>query len=461
METTAESTTAVTTIAAIATPLGTSGVGMVRLSGPQSVSIAAGMIRSGRDIRAMKGYTGCYGRVYDEEGDIDEAVLFVYRAPHSYTGEDSAEICCHGGPYLLRRVLRRCLELGASPAGPGEVTRRAVRAGKLSLTQAEAVMGLVSSSGRQAAAAALAARDGSVYRAIHALCEKLVHAAAALAAWVDYPEEEHDAVFSEDLCRTLRDVQGELEKLLRTAERGALVREGVLTAIVGRPNVGKSTLMNRLTGEETSIVADEAGTTRDVVECRVNVGDVPLCLWDTAGLRTASGKVEAAGVARARQRLERAQLVLAVFDGSVPLTEEDEALLCEIRDRPAVAVVNKADLGGEDVFESVRSRVPEAVRLSALTGEGEKALEESILRVLALDTLETGAAVLAGERQCACAARARDALRDAVGALEDGITLDAAGVLVDEAIDALLSLTGERAGEAVVDEVFSHFCVGK
>ncbi len=448
------------TIAAIATPLGTSGVGMVRLSGPQSVPIAARMVRTGRDIETMKGYTGCYGRVFDGEGDIDEAVVFVYRAPHSYTGEDAVEFCCHGGPYLLRHVLRRCLELGASPAGPGEFTRRAFLAGKLSLTQAEAVMDLISSTGRQSAAAALAARDGSVYRAIHELCGTLVHAAAELAAWVDYPEEDHEAVFTAELCGTLRTVREQLAELLRTAERGALVRDGVLTAIVGRPNVGKSTLMNRLTGEETSIVTDEAGTTRDVVECRVDVGGVPLCLWDTAGLREACGKVEAAGVARARQRLERAQLVLAVFDSSAPLEEEDLSLLRALAGRPAVGVLNKADLGG-GMVETVRAHLPETVCLSALTGEGMEQLEESLLRVLALDSLETGAAVLAGERQCACAGRARDLLGEAIGALEAGVTFDAVGVLLDDAIDALLSLTGERAGEAVVDEVFSHFCVGK
>lgn len=449
------------TIAAIATPLGTSGVGMVRLSGPQAIPIAAGMVCTERDIKAMKGYTGCYGRIYDGEGDIDEAVVFIYRAPHSYTGEDTAEFCCHGGPYLLRRVLRRCLELGASPAGPGEFTRRAFLAGKMSLTQAEAVMDLISSTGRQSAAAALAARDGSVYRTIHGLCETLVHAAAELAAWVDYPEEDHEAVFAAGLCTEIRSVRERLETLLRTAERGALVREGVLTAIVGRPNVGKSTLMNRLTGEETSIVTDEAGTTRDVVECRVDVGGVPLCLWDTAGLREACGKVEAAGVARARQRLERAQLVLAVFDSSAPIGEEDLSLLKELAGRPAVAVLNKADLGDGGLGEAVRAHVPETVSLSALTGEGMEALEAAILRVLALDSMETGAAVLAGERQCACARRAKDVLDEAVQALEAGVTFDAVGVLLNDAIDALLSLTGERAGEAVVDEVFSHFCVGK
>lgn len=451
----------VETIAAIATPMGTSGVGMIRMSGPQAVEIAVRLVRSRRDIGSMKGYTGCYGRAFDEQGDIDEVVLFIYRAPHSYTGEDSAELCCHGGPYLLQRVLRRCLELGAVPAGPGEFTRRAFLAGKLSLTQAEAVAGLISSTGRQAASAALAARDGAIFRTIHTLRDKLVHASAELTAWVDYPEEEHDAVFADSLCRTLAEVSGELSDLLRRSERGALLRDGITTAIVGRPNVGKSTLMNLLTGEETSIVTDIAGTTRDVVESRVNLGGVTLCLWDTAGIRDASDAVEAAGVERARARLDRAQLILVVIDGSAPLNESDLEVLRSVSDKPSVAVVNKSDLGEETSLDQVQPFVREAVRVSALKGEGADALEAAVLRVLELDQLDAGSALLAGERQCGCARQARNLLDEAVAALKDGMTFDAVGVLLDDAIDALLSLTGEHATEAVVNEVFAHFCVGK
>lgn len=453
------------TIAAIATPLGTSGIGMIRLSGPQAIKIAAGMMRpagkANRDIERMKGYTGLYGRVFDEQGDVDDAVLFVYRAPRSYTGEDTVEICCHGGQYLLERTLRRCFVLGAVPAGPGEFTRRAYMAGKLSLTQAEAVASLIASNGQQAAAAALAARDGSVNRRIGEIRDRMVRLSAGLAAWIDYPEEEQEAVFSSRLENEVLEMRQDLLLLLQGYEKDLNAREGIATVIIGKPNVGKSSLMNLLTGEDTSIVTDVAGTTRDVVESRVMLGGLTLRLWDTAGIRQTEDAVEAVGVERARNRLERAQLVLAVLDGSCPMSGEDRALLQELKGKPSVAVVNKNDLGVRMREEEIAPYVQKVVRLSARTGGGIQELETAIRQVLQQADADPSAAVLQGERQASCAREAEYMLGETLDALRGNMTLDAVNVCLDGAIDALLSLTGERAGEAVVNEVFARFCVGK
>lgn len=456
------------TIAAIATPLSPSGIGMIRLSGPLAFSIAQKMVRPyrlQRNILEMKGYTALLGRLYDDEGDFDDVVVIAYRTPYSYTGEDVIELSCHGGAYLLKRALRRCIQLGARPAGPGEFTKRALLSGKLSLTQAEAVGALISSAGRQGAQAALAARDGAVFKTISRIKDGLVYLSASLAAWVDYPDEEQEEVFASRLEKEFRSYVQELEELLQNYERGQLVRQGISTVIVGRPNVGKSTLMNLLSGEKKSIVTEIPGTTRDIVESTVFLGDIPLCLFDTAGIREAADPVERAGVERARERLETAQLVLVVLDAGEGITQEDQEILSALREKPAVGILNKADLCQNGLEESQVQHLSEFVRrtvtISALTGEGISDLKEAIMQVLELDHLDAGVTVLVSERQRDSASRALSTLRDGLEALTDGMTLDAVNVCLDSAIDELLELTGERASQVVVDEVFSKFCVGK
>lgn len=450
------------TIAAIATAQAPAGIGMVRLSGGDALAIAGQMLRpvGRRTLAALPGYSGLLARAFDEEGEIDEAVAFVYRAPHSYTGEDVVEICCHGGAYLLQRVLRRCFSLGARPAGPGEFTRRALLSGRIGLTEAEAVAGLIASTGRQQAAAALAAMDGALYQRIAGIRGQLLSLSAALGAWLDYPDEEQAEVGEEQLKSTLSQADDALGALLRGYDQGRLLSQGVHTVIAGRPNVGKSTLMNLLSGEERSIVAPVPGTTRDVVQTDIRLGDTVLLLSDTAGLHETEDPVERIGVSRARAAIARAQLVLAVLDGSQPLCDADRQLLESLQGQPVVAVLNKADLGlrlSEDALPPVRR----AVALSAKTGDGLQRLEQAVREALQLDALDASQALLVSERQRAAAAEAKAALGEALQALKAGMTLDAIGVGIDAAIDALYALTGERATEAVVDEVFAHFCVGK
>ncbi|PWM37979.1 MAG: tRNA uridine-5-carboxymethylaminomethyl(34) synthesis GTPase MnmE [Clostridiales bacterium] len=453
-----------TTIAAISTPLSPAGIGMVRLSGPHALDIAQRLVRPAdpkRSPASLPGYSGLYGRVYDQDGEFDEAVVFVYRAPKSYTGEDVAEVCCHGGAYLLRRTLSRCFQLGASPAGPGEFTKRAFLNGKLSLTQAEAVAGLIAAQGSQSVTAALAARDGALQQRIERIAQNLVHLSASLAAWIDYPDEEQDAVFGEQLAAQMRKERQELHGLLEGYERGRLFRDGIVTAIVGKPNVGKSTLMNLLAGRQKSIVTAIPGTTRDVVESRVMLGDILLELADTAGIRETDDPVEAAGVDLARSTARTAQLVLVVLDSTDRLQDEDRKILEELSGKPAIAVINKTDAGQNIAPQEVFPYVRETVAMSAQSGDGVQQLEEAVLRVMELDQLTPGQDLLISERQLLCAQAAHDQLAEALEALENGMTFDAINVCLDCALDELLVLTGQRASEAVVDEVFSKFCVGK
>lgn len=451
------------TVAAVSTPQGVGGIGVVRISGKEAADVADRIFRSvsGKRLKDLPGYSACYGRIVSGEEEIDEAVALVFRAPHSYTGEDVVELSCHGGSYLVRRVLRAALDAGACAAQAGEFTKRAFLNGKLDLTEAEAVMDLIGAKGRQAARAALSGRDGALSRRLQAIKEELLYAAAHLCAWADYPEEEIPAVENASLCAVLKKALGVLKELLSSYDTGRLLREGVSAVIAGRPNVGKSTLMNLLAGCERSIVTDIPGTTRDVVEETVLLGDVLLRLADTAGLRETEDPVESIGVRRAQQKVKEADLVLAVFDASAPLGEEDKRLLFSLSGLPAVAILNKTDLPSQIDDEYMKQFVKQCVFVSAREGRGLEELKSAVQRLVGLEQLDPSAGMLMNERQRLAAREAADCVQEALDALHSGITLDAVTVSLEGAIDCLLSLTGERASEAVVNEVFSRFCVGK
>lgn len=453
-----------TTIAAIATPLGAAGIGVIRLSGDDAIAVADRLFVPAAEARTLAktpGYTARYGHVHDDEGLLDDVVALVFRAPHSYTGEDVVELSCHGGVYLLQRVLRACFTAGAVPAPPGEFTRRAFLNGKMDLSQAEAVMGMIGADGDRGLRAAVAAREGAVFRRMEAVKEELLAVNAAFSAYVDYPDEDIPELTREELDGTLRRADAALTELLDTFDAGRVLREGVNTVIAGAPNVGKSTLMNALAGYERSIVTEIPGTTRDVVEETVRLGEVTLRLADTAGLRETDNRVEQRGVDLAGRRLNTADLVLAVFDGSRPLSQEDRRFAERLDGVPCVAIINKEDKKQEIDSVYIMERFPYTVTLSAQTGEGMAALAQAVSAVTGVQGLDAAQPVLATERQRVCVARCRESVREARQALDAGMTLDAVSVSVDGALDAALSLTGERVSEAVVEEIFSHFCVGK
>lgn len=451
------------TIAAISTANGLGGIGVIRISGENALAVAESVFRSaaGKKITEMKGYTAAYGKIFDKGEAIDEAVALVFRAPHSYTGEDVVELSCHGGLYVTKRVLRAVLQNGASPAGAGEFTKRAFLNGKTGLTEAEAVMNMISARGAQSARAALSCMEGKLRQRIDNVRLSLVNTAAHLSAWADYPEEDIPEVDTAHLTAKLEECQKELQSLLDSYDTGKVMREGVDTVIAGRPNVGKSTIMNLLSGCERSIVTSVPGTTRDIIEETVLLGEIPLRLSDTAGIHATDDPVEKIGVERAKERLRRAGLILAVFDSSRPLSEDDRLLIDSLSDAPALALINKTDLPTLLDIDYIRERIPHLVLLSALKGDGTEELERQVSDIIGTSHLDASQGILANERQRSAAENALHSIAEAKDALTLGITLDAVTVIIEEAIDSLLELTGERVTEAVVDQVFAHFCVGK
>ena len=452
------------TIAAIATAPGAGGIAVVRLSGPESYAIAARVFRPAnpdKRVEAAKGYTALFGRFVEGEDAFDEGVALFFHAPHSYTGEDVVELSCHGGSAVARRLVEACIAAGAAPAAPGEYTRRAFLNGKLSLTQAEAVMDLISADGRQGAALANASLNGVLAKKINAEKEALTALQAHLAAWVDFPEEDVPELDDAHLRTVLGGVKQELDGLIQGYDAGAVLREGVDCAIVGRPNAGKSTLLNLLAGFDRAIVTPVAGTTRDVVEQAVQLGDIRLNLFDTAGLRQTEDAIEAEGIRRSWKKLDEAGLILAVFDGSEPLTREDLELARRCAGRPAIALVNKEDKPTQFDAEAIAAEFAMVLPVCCQEEGSRRIIAAAVARLLGTSQIDPHAASLSGQRQLAAATRARDAVAGALEAAAGGFGLDAVSVCVDDALAALCDLTGENASESVINEVFERFCVGK
>lgn len=456
------------TVSAIATPAGAGGIGIVRLSGPESIEIAKKVFRASgnRDISEMPGYSAAFGHIIEADGSsVDQAICIIYRAPRSYTGEDVIELQCHGGSYLIGKVLRLTLAAGAEPAGPGEFTKRAFLNGKVDLDQAEAVMNIIGAHGEQAANAAFNALEGNLSRAIREKADTLIAASAHMAAWADYPEEDVEELDFDVLLTQFRELVASLEEMRSRFDAGQAVTVGVDTAIVGRPNVGKSTLMNLLLGRNRSIVTSVAGTTRDVIEETARIGNVVLRLSDTAGIHESDDLVESIGIEMAEKKLKHANLVLAVFDVNEPLEGSDIAILEACREKHSVAIVNKTDLAEGKTVEAflgqVKPYVSRAVAISAKETDCYEAVKEVLEDLLGTADFDPSAAMLANERQLACCNSAISCIKEAIEAIETGMTMDAVNVCVDSALEQLFALTGEKVSDTVIDEVFARFCVGK
>lgn len=448
------------TIAAIATGQAAGGIGVVRISGGRAIEIADRVFTpvNGGSLGELAGYRARLGTVSDGDWS-DECIALVFRAPHSYTGEDVVELSCHGGLVTTRCALEACLAAGARLAGPGEFTKRAYLSGKMSLDQAESVMAIINAGSRQAAKAAMRARTTRLAKRTDSLRSALTAMAARIAVCEDFPDEEDYELDYTTLLPELERVHEALSKLESDGRLGKVLREGIETIIIGKPNVGKSTLMNLLSGCERSIVTNVPGTTRDIVEEKVMIGDCPLLISDTAGLRDTDDPVEAIGVERARKRLESASLVLAVFDGSDELTGEDIEIIDSISDTPAIAIINKTDRPQVIDEERIRAKIPTVIRMSASSGEGAQMLEREILRITELEKLDPADNILTNSRQLECVRRAREFV--ALSAEDARFSGGMLGLYLRDAIDALGELTGESADRSIVDEVFDSFCVGK
>lgn len=450
------------TIAAISTAKGVGGIGVIRISGDDAIKIASKVFvpfNNSTKVMDMKGYTAKYGKVTKNGEVIDEAVLLIFRAPYSYTGEDVAEISCHGGLFVTREVLRAVLDEGAVLAGPGEFTKRAFLNGKVDLSQAESVMDIISARGKRANRIAQSQRDGVLSKKINAIKEKLLEISASLSVWADFPEEDIPEVDSEKLAGDLKEAKSEISKLIKNYDR--VLTDGVKTVIVGRPNVGKSTLMNLISGVEKSIVTDIAGTTRDMVEETVMVGDIPLLLVDTAGIRETDDVVEKIGVGRAKKSINDSDLNILILDASQPLTAEDLEIMKLCDASKTIVVLNKIDLGMKINPGDLSSFSGRIVEMSALNYEGEEEFRAMLQKVVAVSEVEPSEALISNERQFTAMKRAFEMVDSAAEDLKSGITLDAVTVLIQNAVSELMSLTGENVNIETVNKIFSKFCVGK
>lgn len=451
------------TIAAISTAQGEGGIGVIRISGESAIEIADKIFKNinNKKLTDMKGYTAAFGKVVFGGEEIDEAVALVFRAPHSYTGENIVELSCHGGVYVTARVLRAALDSGARPAEPGEFTKRAFLNGKMDLTEAEAVADIISARSKSAARAALCVKDGALRAKLDDIKNDLLNLASHLSAWADYPEEDIAEVTDDMIFDACDKAISSLSHLLDTYDSGQAVKEGIDTVIAGRPNVGKSTLMNLLSGSERSIVTDIPGTTRDVVEDTVLVGDVILRLSDTAGLRSTNDEVEKIGVEKARKRLEQCGLLLAVLDNSRELNDEDFSLLKEAKNVPTIVIINKTDLVGKLDTDKIADYCDNIIKVSAASGEGKEEIISAVRKIAGTDKLNPSEGILSNERQRTAVVNALRSVTEAKESLKNGMTYDAVTVSLEEAISAVLELTGERVSEEIVDRVFHNFCVGK
>ncbi len=450
-----------TTIAAIATPLGNGSMGVIRISGDQAISIADKVFVSvsGKKLNEIKGYTALFGNCLDGDSIIDQTVATVFRAPKSYTGENVVELSVHGGNFVLKKVLRTLFDNGAVPAAAGEFSRRAFINGKLDLTQAESIMGLISAQSDAQLKICESALQGKTAQEIEKIRADIVSLCAHIAVFSDYPDEELPELSTDNFRNMLTNIISGLENILKNYDAGRILREGIVTAIVGKPNVGKSTLMNLLSGTNRSIVTDVAGTTRDVIEETVTLGDITLRLADTAGIHSTDDTVEMVGVDLAKQRIETSELILAVFDAAGTPDDNDKALLESIKNKKAIVIINKNDIGKDFSLDGI-DNFP-TVYISAKTGQGYNELKVAVEQVTAVANLQNSTAILTSERQRSHAQNALNGAKEAFVALQSGISIDAVGVCLDDAALSLLSLIGKRVTNEVADEVFRNFCVGK
>ena len=452
------------TIAAIATIQAPSAIGIVRLTGPDTRRILDGVFApaNGRPMSAQTPRKLVFGRALDRSGGvIDEALAVLFPGPNSYTGEDCAEIHCHGSPVVLDEVLAAAFARGARQARGGEFTQRAFLSGRMDLIQAESVADLIDAESAGAARNAVGQLQGRMSRSVGGIYDALMDVVSRFYAIVDYPDEEIEPLQQAQIEQTLAESAERLDALLATFSRGRLLKSGVPAVILGKPNAGKSSLLNALLGYDRAIVTDIAGTTRDTVEEKVLVGSVLLRLCDTAGIRDAADTVERLGVERAQQAAQRAELALLVLDGSAPLTREDEeAIAAARRARRMLVLVNKADLPQVLDTAALRARFGEVIPLSARSGAGVDALCRAVEELVAGGETPRGE-LLTNARQAESAQRALDAVRRAEQALRSGLSPDAVLTDAEEALEALAEFSGKRVRDDLVATIFSRFCVGK
>ncbi len=455
------------TISAVATAVGEAGIGIVRLSGERSVEIAEKIFwcNNKNKLSQLSSYRAAYGQIRDLRGEmVDEAIALVMRGPRSYTGEDVVELQCHGGVMALRRTLALTYEAGARPAERGEFTKRAFLNGRLDLSQAQAVMDVIQAKTEASLKVAAGHLSGAFSKRIGKLRGDILEQIAHLEASIDFPEEDVEDVVLDRVDEKVMDFINYLEDMLRTARTGRILREGLMTAIIGKPNVGKSSLLNALLREERAIVTDIPGTTRDSIEEWVDLGGVPLRIVDTAGIRRTEDAVERMGVEKSREYAEDASLILALFDVSEDLTEEDEEIMKLIENRNAILVLSKKDKKPAFPPERLQERFSgfPLCRISTREETGLRELEKAILqKVYEKDFSVEEGSFVNDERQADLLRQAKARLEEARGAVASGMGADFVSIDLRSAWEKLGEITGETVGEDIIDEIFRRFCIGK
>lgn len=452
------------TIAAISTPRGEGGIGIVRLSGDESLGILSKIFKpkSKKDVKDIKSYTINYGHIYDGEELIDEVLVSIMKAPNTYTREDIVEINCHGGYLITQKVLELVLKNGAKIAEPGEFTRRAFLNGRLDLTQAEAVIDLIHGKTDKSISLSLNNLRGDLRDQINHLKKILLDVAAHVNVVLDYPEEGVDEPIPEHLIIELHNVKDTITKLVESYDKGKMIKEGIKTAIVGKPNVGKSSLLNSILREERAIVTSIAGTTRDTIEEIINIKGIPLIMVDTAGIRKTQDEVENIGVQKSKKMLKEADLVLFVLDSSRDFSDEDREIYDSIESEKVIGILNKIDMEKKLDITNL-TKVKKWIEISALENIGIDTLENEIYNFILSENIEDSSEklIITNIRHKSALEKTKKSIENIFETIDMGYPMDLIAVDLNDALDSLSEVTGEISSEDLLDHIFSNFCVGK
>lgn len=452
------------TIAAISTPRGESGIGIVRISGNNALEILGKIFKpkSKKNIEELKNFSINYGHLYDGKNLVDEVLVSIMKAPNTYTKEDIVEINCHGGFVITEKVLETVLKNGARISESGEFTRRAFLNGRLDLTQAEAVMDIIHGKTEKSVSLSLDQLRGDLKEQIGHLKKLVLDVAAHINVVLDYPEEGIDDPLPENLVGNLREVMDTTDILIRSYDKGKMIKEGIKTAIVGKPNVGKSSILNSVLKEERAIVTHVAGTTRDVIEEVVNLKGIPLVLVDTAGIRKTDDLVENIGVEKSKQLIESADLILFVVDGSRALDEEDMRIHEAIKAEKVIGILNKIDIR-EDIDLSPLTKINKWLEISAIKNQGIDEMEEEIYNHIIEENVEDSSQkiTITNIRHKSALEKTKQSIENIFETIENGLPMDLMAVDIKGALDSLSEVTGEISSEDLLDHIFSNFCVGK
>ena len=454
------------TIAAVATAMTASGIGIIRISGPESRNITGKIYRSKggkKKIEEVASHTINYGFIWDEEELIDEVLVMVMDGPRSYTGEDTVEIDCHGGVLAMKRVLETVIKYGARPAEPGEFTKRAFLNGRIDLSQAEAVIDVINAQNEYALKSSVSQLRGNIQRIIREIREQIIYQIAYIESALDDPEHISIDGYGDTLRGETELIKGKLDRLLDTVREGKLMKEGIKTVIVGKPNAGKSSLLNTLVGEERAIVTDIAGTTRDILEETIVLHGISLRMMDTAGIRSTEDVVEKIGVGKAIENAKDADLILYVVDASIPLDENDREIIALLRDKKAVVILNKTDLKQVVLEEDLKALVEHPiVSISAKEEEGIDRLEQQIKELFFAGKLTFNDEIyITNMRHKTALEEAKRSILLVENSIDMGLPEDFYSIDLMNAYEALGSIIGEAVGEDLVNEIFSKFCTGK